>query len=141
VAKTTLRPRHDFSALEIDALEDRLYEHNRAATGYADGRGLGFEVVDEAGGRIGAIAGHTWGGVAEIAQLWVDPAHRGGGLGLALLDAALAEARARGCRQVFVMSYDFQAPGLYERRGFERLIEIADWPEGHVHVLLRLALV
>ena len=140
MAKTTLRPRHDFSALEIDALEDRLYEHNRAATGHADGRGLGFEAVDERGAPIGAIAGHTWGGVAEIAQLWVDPAHRGRGHGLALLDAALAEARSRGCRQVFVMSYDFQAPGLYERRGFERLIEIPGWPQGHVHVLLRLAL-
>jgi len=134
------RPRHDFSALEIDALEDRLYEHNRAATGHADGAGLGFEFVGEDGQRIGAIAGHTWGGVAEIAQLWVDPAHRGQGLGVALLDAALGEARTRGCGQVFVMSYDFQAPALYERRGFERLIEIADWPVGHVHVLLRLQL-
>jgi ribosomal protein S18 acetylase RimI-like enzyme len=135
-----LRPRHDFSALEIEALEDRLYEHNRAATGHADGRGLGFEVVDDAGAQIGAIAGHTWGGVAEIAQLWVDPAHRGAGHGLALLDAALAEARSRACRQVFVMSYAFQAPGLYERRGFTRLIEIPDWPKGHVHVLMRLVL-
>ena len=135
-----IRPRHDFSALEIDGLEDRLYEHNSAATGHVDGRGLGFEIVGEDGARIGAIAGHTWGGVAEIAQLWIDPAHRGHGHGLALLDAAVAEARARGCQQAFVMSYDFQAPGLYEKRGFERLIEIPDWPRGHVHVLLRLRL-
>jgi GNAT superfamily N-acetyltransferase len=81
-----IRPRHDFTALEIDALEDRLYEHNRAATGHADGRGLGFEIIGEDGAQLGAIAGHTWGGVAEIAQMWVDPAHRGGGLGLKLLD-------------------------------------------------------
>jgi hypothetical protein len=38
------------------------------------------------------------------------------------------------------MSYDFQAPGLYEKRGFKRTIEIPDWPEGHVHVLLGLQL-
>ena len=137
---TPPRPRHDFSALEIDALEDRLYEHNRAATGHADGRGLGFEVLDDDGRQVGAIAGHTWGGVAEISQLWVEPGFRGRGLGLALLDAAIAEARVRGCRQAFVMSYDFQAPGLYERRGFERLAEIGDWPLGHTHVLLRLRL-
>ena len=132
-----IRPRHDFSALEIDALEDRLYEHNRAATGHADGRGLGFEIIGEDGAQLGAIAGHTWGGVAEIAQLWVDPAHRGVGLGLALLDAALAEAKARGCRQMFLMTYDFQAPWLYERRGFARVIEIPDWPLGHTHILMR----
>ena len=134
------RPRPDFSPEHIDRLEDRLYEHNSAATGHADGRGLGFEYLDEAGKQIGAVAGHTWGGVAEIAQLWVDPRHRGGGLGLALLDAALDEARERNCRQVFVQSYDFQAPELYEKRGFERLIEAPDWPLGHVHVLLRLRL-
>ena len=132
-----IRPRHDFSALEIDALEDRLYEHNRAATGHADGRGLGFEIIGEDDAQLGAIAGHTWGGVAEIAQLWVDPAHRGGGLGLALLDAALAEAKARGCRQMFLMTYDFQAPWLYERRGFTRVIEIEGWPLGHTHILMR----
>jgi ribosomal protein S18 acetylase RimI-like enzyme len=137
---TSLRPRHDFGPDEIDGLEDRLYAHNSTATGHRDGRGLGFEVLDEVGARIAAIAGHTWGGVAEIAQLWVDPACRGQGLGLALLDAALAEARTRGCRQVFLMTYDFQAPGLYERRGFERLIEIPDWPEGHTHILMRLRL-
>jgi N-acetylglutamate synthase-like GNAT family acetyltransferase len=101
---------------------------------------LGFEIRDEDGRQIGAIAGHTWGGVAEIGQLWVAPAHRGRGYGLALLDAAIAEARARGCRQVLVMSYDFQAPALYARRGFERVVEVADWPLGHVHVLLRLRL-
>ena len=134
------RPRHDFTAEDIERLEDRLYEHNSDATGYGDGRGLGFEYLDASGRQIAAIAGHTWGGVAEIAQLWVDPGHRGRNLGLALLDAALDEARLRGCRQVFVQSYDFQAPGFYERRGFERLFEAPDWPLGHVHVLLRLRL-
>ena len=134
------RPRHDFSPEDIDRLEDRLYAHNSAATGHVDGRGLGFEYLDEAGKQIGAIAGHTWGGVAEIAQLWVDRHRRGQGLGLALLDAAVQEARERGCRQVFVQSYDFQAPELYEKRGFERLIEAPDWPHGHFHVLLRLRL-
>ena len=135
-----IRPRHDVTALDIDWLEDRLYEHNSAATGHRDGRGLGFEVTDEAGARIGAIAGHTWGGVAEIGQLWVHPDHRGAGLGLALLDAAIAEARARGADAMFLMTYDFQAPWLYERRGFERLIEIEGWPKGHTHMLLRLRL-
>ena len=132
--------RHDFTLAEIDQLEDHLYAHNTAATGHRDGLGLGFEILDATGAQIAAIAGHTWGGVAEIKQLWVDQAWRGHGFGLALLDAALAEARARGCRQVFLQSYDFQAPGLYERRGFRRLLEIPDWPQGHVNVLLGLTL-
>ena len=131
---------HDFTIEEIDGLEDRLYEHNTAATGHRDGLLLGFEHRDDAGALIGAIAGHTWGGVAEIKQVWVDPAHRRRGLGLALLDAAIAEARARGCAQMLLMTYDFQAPWLYERRGFERLIEVPDWPRGHVNIMMRLRL-
>ena len=134
------RPRHDFSLEEIDWLEEGLYAHNSAATGHRDGHGLGFEYLDATGVRIGGVAGHTWGRVAEIVQLWVEPACRGRGLGLALLDAAIAEARARGCKRMFLMTYDFQAPGLYERRGFTRLIEVPDWPEGHTHILMRLEL-
>ena len=134
------RPRHDFTPDEVDDLEDRLYAYNVEATGRRDGRGLGFEYLDGEGKRIGAVAGHTWADIAEILQLWVEPEYRGTGLGLALLDAAIAEARARGCKRVFLMTYDFQAPVLYERRGFTRLIEVPDWPEGHVHILMRLEL-
>ena len=46
-----IRPRHDSTLAEIDALEDRLYEHNRAATGRDDGAGLGFVVVKALGGE------------------------------------------------------------------------------------------
>jgi hypothetical protein len=38
---------------------------------------------------------------------------------------------------MFLMTYDFQAPGLYERRGFTRVIEFPDWPLGHTHILMR----
>ena len=33
-------PRHHLSVTEIDQLENRLYEHNRRATGRDDGKGL-----------------------------------------------------------------------------------------------------
>jgi GNAT superfamily N-acetyltransferase len=93
-------PRHYLSVTEIDQLEDRLYEHNRRATGRDDGKGLAFVVVDEHGIQIGAIAGYSWAGMAEIKQLWVDEGYRGHGLGQRLLDAAIAEAIVRGCQSV-----------------------------------------
>ena len=37
-----IEPRHDLSLDDIDAIEERLYEHNSHATGRHDGRGLGF---------------------------------------------------------------------------------------------------
>jgi ribosomal protein S18 acetylase RimI-like enzyme len=39
---TQPRLRHDFTPAEIDQLEDRLYEHNAAASGHRDGLGLGY---------------------------------------------------------------------------------------------------
>ena len=132
----TVEPRHDLSPLEIDGLEDRLYAYNVVATGYDDGQGLGFVAKDPAGEMIGAAAGYTWGGIAEIKQLWVAEAHRGSGLGRRLLDAAVAEAKARGVERVWLASYDFQAPGFYEKAGFVRMAEFDGWPRGHVSVVL-----
>jgi len=133
----SIRPRHERRAQEIDAIEDRLYEFNRRAVGRDDGMGLGFTALDDAGGEIGALAGYSWAGVAEIKQLWVAEDRRGGGLGRALVEAAVAEAEMRGCAVIWVMSYDFQAPDFYELCGFDRVAELADWPPGHRQVILR----
>ena len=131
-----LEPRHDLTPAEIDGVEISLYEFNRAATGRSDGEGLGFVVKDESGRTVGVAAGYTWAGIAEIRQMWVDEAHRGRGCGAALLTAMVDEAARRGVRRVWVASYSFQAPGFYEKAGFRRMAEFADWPEGHVNVIL-----
>jgi ribosomal protein S18 acetylase RimI-like enzyme len=134
--KLVLEPRHDLTPTEVHAVADRLYDHNRAATGRDDGKGIGFMIRDEAGRTLGVAAGYTWAGVAEIKQMWVDEAFRGKGYGRALLDAIIAEAQRRGVLRIWVASYDFQAPGMYERHGFIRMAELEGWPEGHVNVIL-----
>lgn len=131
-----LEPRHDLSATEVDGIEDRLYEFNMAATGRSDGEGLGFLIRDEAGEIVGAAAGYTWAGISEIKQMWVHEAHRGRGYGQTLLAAMVGEAERRGVSRVWVASYDFQAPGMYEKAGFKRMAELDGWPEGHVNVIL-----
>ena len=131
-----IEPRHDLTPTEIDAVEDRLYEHNSAATGYHDGLGLGFVIRDDANRIVGVANGYTWAGVSELKQMWVDKACRGRGYARALLSAFVAEARARGVRRIWVASYDFQAPGMYEKAGFKRVTVLQGWPEGHVNVIL-----
>jgi GNAT superfamily N-acetyltransferase len=135
-----IEPRHDLTPLEIDAVEDRLYEHNRAAVGRDDGAGMGFVIRDAAGETVGVTAGYTWAGISEIKQMWVDEAWRGRGYGRALLAAMIDEARRRGVLRIWVASYDFQAPGLYERAGFKRMAQFEGWPQGHVNVILCLTL-
>src|SRR5258706_8733418 len=88
-----IEPRHDLSLDDIDAIEERLYEHNSHATGRHDGRGLGFVIRDDAGQMVGVAAGYTWAGTSELKQMWIDEAYRGRGYGRALLNAFVTEAR------------------------------------------------
>ena len=131
-----IRPQHNLSPVEIDAIEEQLYSFNRDATGCGDGRGLAFVIRDESGHMIGVAAGYSWAGTSELKQLWVDEANRGRGYARQLLNAFVTEAARRGVRRILVASHDFQAPEMYEKAGFERMAEFAGWPEGHCNVVL-----
>jgi N-acetylglutamate synthase-like GNAT family acetyltransferase len=128
--------RHD---LDAAAIEQRLYEFNMDATGYRDGLDLGF-VVEAAGDVVAAAAGYTWGGICEVKTLWVHAEHRRAGLGSTLMAQAIEEARNRGCRLMFLTTYDFQAPDFYERLGFECIATVPDKPLGHVEHIMRRTL-
>ena len=58
---------------------------------------------------------------AKIGALVVDDAHRGRGVGRALLDAVEAEARVRGCELLFLTTAERRddAHAFYERVGLE----------------------
>jgi hypothetical protein len=72
-----IEPRHDLSPNEIDAIEDRIYDHNSTATGRDDGHGLGFVIRNEVEQMVGVVAGYTWSGTSELKQFWIDKAYRG----------------------------------------------------------------
>jgi len=116
-------------------LTDRIYEFNAKATGYFDGKLLAGCIHDETGRVIAGFNGHTWGGCCELANVWVHERHRGQGLGALLLRAAEAEAFARGCARVVLMTHSFQAPGFYEGLGYERRYSIAGQPKHHTDII------
>ncbi len=123
------------ACLELDALlVERIYEFNAEATGYRDGKLLGALLRDESGQVIAALNGHTWGGCCVIAHLWVHESQRGRGLGKELLRIAETEAEKRGCEQVVLSTHTFQAPGFYERLGYEQHALIRGQPKGHANI-------
>jgi GNAT superfamily N-acetyltransferase len=80
-----------------------------------------------------AVLAYTWtlehgGRVAWLDELFVDAAHRGRGVGLAMLRRALEVAAAAGCRAVDLeVDADHErAEHLYEREGF-RLLSRHRW--------------
>jgi GNAT superfamily N-acetyltransferase len=121
---------------DVQFLEDRIYEFNSTATGIANGEWLAF-FVREQNRIVGGICGNTWGGTCEVRQFWVEQSQRGRGLGTALFHAAEREAQRRGCTQIVLITFSFQAPAFYERHGFEVLATIEDHPRGHRNLLMR----
>ena len=116
-------------------LADRIYEFNAKATGYFDGRLLAGCIRNETGDVIAGFNGHTWGGCCELSYVWVHEQYRGRGLGTLLVRAAESEALARGCVRLVLASHDFQAPGFYERLGYERKYAVEGRPSGHASII------
>ena len=122
---------------EVQYLEDRIYEFNSRATGITDGEWLAIFVRDERDRIVAGICGNTWGGTCELRQFWVEESRRHRGVGTELLLAAEREARRRGCTQIVLSTFSFQAPAFYARHGFEVVATIVDHPRGHGNLLMR----
>ena len=90
----------------------------------AAGDGAVAEFVATADGRaVGSVALSPRGaGVAWLSKLFVDAGYRGRGLGRALLDRAVAEARMRGYRRIDLETRTAyrEAVYLYEATGWVR---------------------
>jgi len=68
---------------------------------------------------VGFVALRAAEGTAEITGLYVTPSHRGRGLGGALLESAIATARAEAIGDLWVVADADDGPqALYERAGF-----------------------
>ncbi len=68
-----------------------------------------------------------------LGQLYTDPAHTGAGIGAALMDWSMAEARGRGhdAIQLSVWSENFGAQRFYQRYGFSKIADIDFWVGSH----------
>jgi diamine N-acetyltransferase len=101
--------------------------------------------VAEIDGKIGAycliVRGHKFAEQAEprperpvfVSQLYCAPEMTGRGLGAALLEWAIAEARGWGADalQLSVFSENFGAQRFYQRYGFGKVADIDFWVGNH----------
>ncbi|MEV4713729.1 GNAT family N-acetyltransferase [Micromonospora sp. NPDC049374] len=113
-------------------LDAELTAFNQRATGATDEAELSVRVTDADGELLAGLTGWSWGTCAGINMVWVRADRRGEGWGGRLLTAAEQEARRRGCTEISVASFSFQAPGFYRRHGYLDTGRREGIPGGHV---------
>jgi GNAT superfamily N-acetyltransferase len=116
---------------DIRALEDSIYAFNVRATGVSGGKLFAIFLRDEARVAIGGAFGWTWAATCSVRTLFVPLHLRNQGHGTRLMRAVEVEAKARGCRQILLETFDFQAPRFYFKLGFEVRARVSDYIRGH----------
>lgn len=136
--KRKLQPLGRDDAAQVQPMMRRFYAHfGYAYSPRVQGRSFRHLLADPRRGRAwrvtidGEPAGYVvltlgwsieYGGlVAMVDELFVEAAHRGGGLGTWVLGRMKAQARRLGVRRLFleVESYNRRAKALYARVGYE----------------------
>lgn len=104
---------------DLDArLSAELDAYNFAAVGQSNLKEFTIKAEDPLGNLVAGLSGWTWGTCAGIGMVWVRDDARKSGWGGRMLTAAENVARGRGCRQLLVSSFTFQAPDFYRRHGY-----------------------
>ena len=111
-------------------LEKRLTAFNEALAGPLRTKHVVLAVRDEMNRLIAGLTAEMFWNALYIDILWVDEDHRRRGYGAALLRRAEDAGRAESCDVAYLSTFDFQAPGFYERSGYDVLGELQDVPPG-----------
>lgn len=69
--------------------------------------------------------------VLYVETVWVSEKCRGNGVASALLKEVEEEAAKQGCYIAQLDTFDFQARGFYEKRGYQVFGTLPDVPRGH----------
>jgi GNAT superfamily N-acetyltransferase len=119
------------------ALRKRLQQSNMARATVEQGQPLGIYLRAEDGELMAGVYGWLWGECLEIYYLWVDEGLRGQGIGRRLIQRIEQEGKERGARLTVLDTFSFQAPGFYERLGYETFGLIEGYGGQHAKHFMR----
>lgn len=125
------------SEADIRALVRNLVAYNDTQAEAENWQRLALFVRDEQGAIVGGLSGYTHWSWLFISHLWVDESLRGQGYGKGLVKRAENEAIRRGCRHAYLDTFDFHAPGFYQKLGYEVFGSLKGFPAGHTRYFLQ----
>ena len=76
---------------------------------------------------IAGLTGKTYWNYLDISFLWVAESHRHQGRASAMMKVAEEEALKRGCHNILLDTYSFQALDFYEKLGFSEFGTLSDF--------------
>jgi GNAT superfamily N-acetyltransferase len=131
-AETTITLTDAPDERERAVITDGLRAYNEAQAGVSDGGPLVILVRDPETRKVaGGLLGRTYLGLLTIERFFLPEDLRRGRLGSRILAMAEKEARRRGCTRAVLSTLHFQAPGFYQKQGWEVAARIECEPPGH----------
>ena len=121
----------EVSAGDEAAVVAGLRAFNEARLGPKIEQPVKFVVRDDTGRVVGGLLGHTKWQWMYVATLWVADEARGKGIGRQLMEGAEALARSRGCTDVSLDTFEYQARPFYEKLGYKLFGTLDGYPPGY----------
>jgi GNAT superfamily N-acetyltransferase len=108
-----------------------LHEYNLQEAGELNFQRICFVLQNPEGDILGGVIGEIYWEWFYLDLMWIQKDLRGNGYGEQLLNAVEKEAQEKGAKQVFLDTFSFQAPGFYQKFGYQIFGELPDFPPGH----------
>lgn len=124
---------------EVAIIQKSLEKYNREQTnGECDQPGIEINLVlkDNRGRVVGGVIACTVLRVMHLDLLWVAKQYRKLGYGAELVLEAERIGKEKGCITSQTMSFSFQAPGFYQKIGYEVLGIYDGYPDGITEYVL-----
>ncbi|HVC56106.1 MAG TPA: GNAT family N-acetyltransferase [Stellaceae bacterium] len=116
---------------DVAVIADGLAAYNFSQTGYRDQRPLAVFVRDPASGKVvGGLYGRTSFGLVYVERFFLPEGLRRDRIGSRVLALAEEEGKRRGCTRIALTTLSVQAPGFYQKQGYDVAATIECDPPG-----------
>ena len=127
----TIRVTDAPDAADTAVIADGLRAYNTSQTGYDDYLPLAVFVTDPATGKVvGGLYGGSYLGQLRVDRFFLPEGRRRDRLGSRVLATAEEEGRRRGCTRVMLNTLEIQAPGFYQKQGYQIAAKLDCDPPG-----------
>ena len=114
-----------------------ITEYNTRMAGDDHGKNLCFVVENSNEEVLGGVIGMTYWNWLYISLMWLPEGMRGKGYGQKLLAMAEEEGRKRGAKYSYLDTFSFQAPGFYQKFGYQEFGKLEEFPPGHTRYFMK----